>query len=334
MKLDFGSIRENSNTLPECMVDFLNYLETIKGKSPNTIKGYKVDLTMFFRFLKLYKGIHKDDSMEFEEITINDIDNDFLRNIKLTDLYAFMSFLEKYRDNSAYARARKVATLRSFFKYLHGKAKILDENLALELEKPKIDKRNPAYLTLEESKKLLSVIDGSNQARDYCVITLFLNCGLRISELCSINISKIKGDILTIIGKGNKERTVYLNKACMKAIDNYLEIRNEYLDKIPPEHRDILFLNKDKKGISKRSIEVMVKKYIGKAGLDTDKYTPHKLRHTAATLMYKHGNVDIRSLQQILGHENISTTQIYTHVDNERLREAVKSNPLSDEYEE
>lgn len=334
MKLDFRAIRENSNTLPECMVDFLNYLETIKGKSPNTIKGYKVDLTMFFRFLKLYKGIHKDDSMEFEEICINDIDNDFLRKIKLADLYAFMSFLEKYRDNSAHARARKVATLRSFFKYSHGKAKILDENLALELEKPKIDKRNPAYLTLEESKKLLSVIDGPNKARDYCVITLFLNCGLRISELCSINISKIKGDILTIIGKGNKERTVYLNKACMKAIDNYLKVRNEYLDKIPPEHRDILFLNKDKKGISKRSIEVMVKKYIGKAGLDTDKYTPHKLRHTAATLMYKHGNVDIRSLQQILGHENIATTQIYTHVDNERLREAVKSNPLSDEYEE
>lgn len=334
MKLDFGSIRDNNNTLPECMVDFLNYLETIKGKSPNTIKGYKVDLTMFFRFLKLYKGIHKDDTMEFEEIPINDIDNDFLRKIKLTDLYAFMSFLEKYRDNSAYARARKVATLRSFFKYLHGKAKILDENLALELEKPKIDKRNPAYLTLEESKKLLSVIEGPNQARDYCVITLFLNCGLRISELCSINISKIKGDILTIIGKGNKERTVYLNKACMKAIDNYLKVRNDYLDKIPSEHRDVLFLNKDKKGISKRSIEVMVKKYIGKAGLDMDKYTPHKLRHTAATLMYKHGNVDIRSLQQILGHENISTTQIYTHVDNERLREAVKSNPLSDEYEE
>ncbi|MBM7869043.1 site-specific recombinase XerD [Clostridium pascui] len=334
MRLDFGAIRENGNTLPECMVDFLNYLETIKGKSSNTIKGYKVDLTMFFRFLKLYKGIHKDDTMEFEEISINDIDNDFLRKIKLTDLYAFMSFLEKYRDNSAYARARKVATLRSFFKYLHVKAKILDENLALELEKPKIDKRNPAYLTLEESKKLLSVIDGPNQARDYCVITLFLNCGLRISELCSINISKIKGDILTIIGKGNKERTVYLNKACIKAIDNYLKVRNEYLDKIPPEHRDVLFLNKDKKGISKRSIEVMVKKYIGKAGLDMDKYTPHKLRHTAATLMYKHGNVDIRSLQQILGHENISTTQIYTHVDNERLREAVKSNPLSDEYEE
>lgn len=334
MKLDFESIKDNNNTLPECVVDFLNYLETIKGKSPNTIKGYKVDLTMFFRFLKLYKGVHKDDTMEFEEIPINDIDNDFLRKIKLTDLYAFMSFLEKYRDNSAYARARKVATLRSFFKYLHGKAKILDENLALELEKPKIDKRNPAYLTLEESKKLLRVIDGPNKARDYCAITLFLNCGLRISELCSINISKIKGDTLTVIGKGNKERTVYLNKASMEAINNYLKARNEYLDKISPENRDMLFLNKDRKGISKRSIEIMVKKYIGKAGLDTDKYTPHKLRHTAATLMYKHGNVDIRSLQQILGHENISTTQIYTHVDNERLREAVKSNPLSDEYEE
>ncbi len=333
MKFDFDMIRSNDAASPECIIDFLNYLETIKGKSINTINGYRTDLTMFFRFLKIYKGLYdkKDTEMEFEEVPINDIDNSFLRKIKLADLYAFLAFTEKHRNNGTYARARKVATLKSFFKFLHSKAKILDENLASDLESPKIDKRNPVYLTLEESKRLLSCIDGINKERDYCIITLFLNCGLRLSELCSINISKIKGDILTVIGKGNKERTIYLNKACVNAINEYLNVRKQNSDKIYEQDKDVLFLSKNYKKISRRSVEVLVKKYVGKANLDTDKYTPHKLRHTAATLMYKYGDVDIRSLQEILGHENVSTTQIYTHVDDEKLREAVKSNPLSGE---
>lgn len=332
MELDFEKIKSKNNNLPQCLMDFLNYLEIIKAKSPNTINGYKVDLIMFFRFLTIYKDYGDvSSSMKFNEIPINDIQNSFLKQINLSDLYAFLSFAEKHRKNSAYARARKVATLKSFFKYLHGKAKILDENIALELESPKIDKRNPVYLTLDESKKLLKAIDGPNKERDYCIIILFLNCGLRISELCSIDISRIKGDILTVIGKGNKERTVYLNKACLEAIEAHLRVRGKTIDKVPIEHKDALFLNKNHTRISKRAIEMMVKKYVGKANLDTEKYTPHKLRHTAATLMYKHGGVDIRSLQEILGHENISTTQIYTHVDDEKLREAVKSNPLSKE---
>lgn len=318
------------NTLPEYLNDFLNYLRTIKGKSPNTIKAYEWDLTMFFRFLKLYKGYVKSD-IDFDSIPIDDIDKRFIKKIRLADLYAFISFAENHKMNGNYARARKVASLKSFFKYLYGKAKILDENPASELESPKINKRNPVYLTLDESKRLLCAIDGRAKERDYCIITLFLNCGLRLSELCGIDISKIKEDTLTIIGKGNKERTVYLNKACLKSIDSYLVVRNKVNSKIHDKDKDALFISRNYRRISKRSVELLVKKYLDKAGLDKDKYTPHKLRHTAATLMYKHGNVDIRSLQKILGHENISTTQIYTHVDDESLRKAVSLNPLSEE---
>lgn len=314
-------------SIPEYLSDFLNYLGTIKGESKNTIFGYKVDLIMFFRFLKLYKGL-VDDKTNFEDIVISDIDIKFLRSIKLPDLFAFISFAENQRSNGNYARARKVAALRSFFKYLNVKAKIIDENPTLELESPKINKRNPVYLTLDESKVLLNSIEGKNKERDFCIITLFLNCGLRLSELVSIDISKIKVDTLTIIGKGNKERTIYLNNSCIRAINNYLSVRNSA--EVEIQDKDALFISRNNRRINKRTVELLVKKYTNKAGLINAKYSPHKLRHTAATLMYKHGNVDIRSLQKILGHENISTTQIYTHVDDEKLREAVNSNPLNE----
>ncbi|GAA0672987.1 MULTISPECIES: tyrosine recombinase XerC [Clostridium] len=329
MKYNIDDLKE-INSLPQTLIEFLNYLDVIKGKSPNTIAAYKADLIMFFRFIKIYKGLNEEDC-EFEEIPIDDIGNKVIRSIKLSDLYAFLSFTEKYRNNGSYARARKVATLKSFFKYLNGKSKIIDENPATELESPKISKRNPIYLTLSESQTLLRSLDDTskNYERDYCILTLFLNCGLRVSELCSIDVTKIKEDTLTIIGKGNKERTVYLNKACLKAISDYLAVRDG--SKLPEAEKNSLFISNKNRQISVRSVERLVKKYTQEAGLTKNKYTPHKLRHTAATLMYKHGNVDIRSLQQILGHENISTTQIYTHVDNETLREAVKSNPLSDE---
>ncbi|WP_368487412.1 tyrosine recombinase XerC [Clostridium sp. BJN0013] len=317
--------------LPGYLNDFLNYLGTIKGKSKNTLEGYKVDLTMFFRFLKLYKGLEKEGS-QFENIKINDIDIDVIRQITLSDLFAFISFIENYRHNKSYARARKVASLKSFFKYLYSKAKLINENPALELESPQINKRNPIYLSLKESKLLLESIDGKFKERDYCIITFFLNCGMRLSELCSINISKIKEDTLTVIGKGNKERTIYLNKSCLKALKDYLVSRDKYLNKI--RDKDALFISKNYTRINKRSVEIMLKKYLKKADLDSEKYTPHKLRHTAATLMYKYGNVDIRSLQKILGHESVSTTQIYTHVDDEKLREAIKSNPLNEINEE
>lgn len=324
MNLDYAE-----SNIPERLNEFLNYLAVIKGKSSNTVIGYRIDLTMLFRFLKLYKGLCSKD-IEFGEIDTSDIGDDIINKITLSDLYAFLSFTENQRNNSAYARSRKVAAIKSFFKFLNTKTKILTENPASDLERPKINKRNPVYLTLEESKNLLNSIDSKNKyyRRDLCIITLFLNCGLRLSELCSIDISRIKEDTLTIVGKGNKERTVYLNNSCLKVLSEYLSERNN--QEILTEHRDALFISERKCRINKRTVEKIVKKYIEAAGLDKSRYSPHKLRHTAATLMYKHGNVDIRSLQKILGHENISTTQIYTHVDDDKLRQAVNSNPLNE----
>nr|WP_206529928.1 tyrosine recombinase XerC [Clostridium perfringens] len=327
-KLKFDFLEKSKH--PKRVIEFLNYLENVKGKSLNTVKGYSVDLGLFFKFLKVYKGLENNIELEkIEEVEISDLGDNFIKDITLSDIYAFLAFLEKVRNNSAYARARKVATLKSFFKFLNSKIKLIDENPTVELESPKINKRHPVYLTLDQSITVLNSMDKGNKNyyRDYCILTLFLNCGMRLSELCNIEIEKIKGDTLTIIGKGNKERTVYLNKASIAAIENYLKNRNDL--KATEEAKKYLFLSSKYRPINKRSVEILVKKHIENAGFKDQKYTPHKLRHTAATLMYKYGNVDIRSLQNILGHENISTTQIYTHVDDETLRKAVKTNPLA-----
>ncbi|TDT61535.1 tyrosine recombinase XerC [Fonticella tunisiensis] len=321
MDLDYMEIYDEN--LPSILNEFLGYLCTVKGKSINTISGYKVDLRLFLKYVKRLKYKMDDD---VEKIDISDIDENFIRTISLGDLYSFINYITLKRDNGSYTRARKTAAIKAFFNYLETKAKLIKDNPARELEAPKISKRHPVYLTLDQSKKLLNAINGRNKERDYAIITLFLNCGLRLSELVGINISRIKGDTLTVIGKGNKERTVYLNSACIKAINLYLPVRaaGKIIDS------DALFLSERGYRINKRTVEMLVKKYIISAELYDDKYTPHKLRHTAATLMYKYGNVDIRALQNILGHESVSTTQIYTHVDDERLREAVKSNPLAD----
>jgi integrase/recombinase XerD len=314
--------------LPPLVKDFLIYMETIRGKSHNTIAAYGYDLSIFFKFIKIRRNIVPAD-MEMDQIEIIDVDEYLIRTITLSDLYAFLSYTANERDNKNHARARKVACIRTFFKYLQSKAKVIDENPALELERPKINSRHPIHLTLDESKLLLSSVAGENKERDYAILTLFLNCGLRLSELVGIDINKINGDTLTVIGKGNKERTVYLNSSCIKAIEAYLRVRPH--DGV--KDRNALFLSERKQRISKRTVQYIVKKYIGASDLDIERYSTHKLRHTAATLMYKYGNVDIRALQQILGHENISTTQIYTHIDDDRLRMAVKANPLSGEDE-
>lgn len=314
---------------PPRMVDYLNYLQTIKGKSPTTVLAYTYDLTVFLRFMKVYKSLVPKD-VDFDGIDIADLDDQFFQSITLPNLYAYMSFVEKQRDNMSYARARKTASLRTFFKYLHAKARIIDYDPASDLESPRIKKRSPIYLTLDESVTLLKGMDQGDKDyyRDYCILTLFLNCGLRLSELISITRDMIREDTIRVIGKGNKERLVYLNRACIKAIADNLRTIN--LDGVLPEYKNHIFLSSHKRPISKRTVERLVKKHILNAGIQGDQYTPHKLRHTAATLMYKHGNVDIMSLQMILGHENLSTTQIYTHVDDEGLRESIKSNPLAD----
>jgi len=310
---------------PPILDEFLNYLLSIKGKSKNTVYAYKTDLVIFLKYLKAKRSKNKNTS--YDEIDIKDVDVDFIKSIKLSDMYGFISFLGLERENGNLSKARKIAAIKSFYKYLQ-RARLIDENVALELETPKISKRNPLYLSLEESKTLLNSIEGKFYERDLCIITLFLNCGIRLSELCGINISQIRGDTLTVIGKGDKERTVYLNNSCIKALDLYLKKRQGFAAKIHDNSLDALFISKNYCRIDKRNVERIVEKHIKKASLNS-KLSPHKLRHTAATLMYKYGNVDIRSLQKILGHENVSTTQIYTHVDDEKLREAVSLNPLN-----
>ncbi len=314
--------------IPIILEDYLNYMETIKGISPSTIKEYFFDLRVFLKFLKLRYNLI-DDNISFNDIPIHDVDINFIRKVNLQDLHAYISYVDKSRSNSNLTKSRKVASLRSFFDYLHSKLNLIDSNPALQLESPKSNSRLPVYLTLEQSNDLLdAALANKNEEyskRDYAIIMIFLNCGLRLSELSSIDINKIKDDdTITVIGKGNKERTIFLNEACSQAIKDYLKIR-------PTKVNDpkALFISKQKNRLSNRAIQHMIDKYLGQIGLDTSIYSTHKLRHTAATLMYKYGNVDIRALQEILGHESVATTQIYTHIDNERLKDAVKSNPLA-----
>lgn len=319
---------------PEFLNSFLDYSVTILNKSPNSIKEYNYDLMMFLRFIKLHFNMTNE--TDLKEIKIDDMTIDTIKKITLEDIHAFIAYLTREYHSKSSTRARKISTIRIFFKYLSRKAKLIEVNPAQDLETPKLDKRLPKYLSLEDSKKLLDVTsneDNRNSERDYAIITLFLNCGMRLSELVGINLQDIDFEDykLNVIGKGNKERTIYLNKACMKAIADYLEVRpkegikhdNKYSEKA-------LFLSERKTRISNRTVENVVTKQLQAAGLDTKKYSVHKLRHTAATLMYQYGQVDIRALQELLGHESIATTEIYTHVSNDQVRNAVESNPLAD----
>ena len=315
----------NFEYAPEILKSFLIYIDSIQGKSKNTADEYFYDLRTFFRYLKYHFKLVDSDT-EFDNIDISDVNLDLIKKVDLNLVYDYMNFLNREKNNSTASRARKMASLRSFFKFLTNKKGLLEENPISELESIKIKKSNPKNLNIDDSLALLSVIDGENSVRDYCIITLFLNCGLRLSELVSINISDVRNDTLVITGKGNKERTIYLNNACMNAIKNYMEIRQDI--KTDVYNENALFLSKRKKRISRRMVQQIVENNITKLGLDPRKYTTHKLRHTAATLMYQSG-VDIRALQEILGHEHLSTTEIYTHVDNEQIREAAERSPLS-----
>lgn len=320
----------NREDNPEFLNSFLDYSITILNKSPNSVKEYNYDLTMFLKYMKNHFKLTNE--TDFNKICIDDFDIDTLKRITLEDIHSFVSYLAINNRSKASTRARKISTIRVFFKYLSVKAKIIDTNPAQNLETPKLDKRMPKYLTLEDSKKLLDVTmqdDNRNKERDFAIITLFLNCGMRLSELVGINIKDIHFDDckMTVIGKGNKERTIYLNKACINAIEQYLNVRPK--EGIDYNSKDALFLSERRERISKRTVQYIVEKELRKAGLDTSKYSTHKLRHTAATLMYQYGEVDIRALQELLGHASISTTEIYTHVANQQVRDAVEKNPLA-----
>ena len=320
---------------PQVLKDFMAYLYTIKGKSEKTAQEYYLDLRMFFRYITQQRGLA--DDLPFDEIPIADVDIELIRSITLSDAYAFLMYTAQDRlkhNNSDHSeiglmsssRARKVSALRSFFKYLTDKAHLLAHNPLQNLEYPSVRRSLPKYLTVDESIALLESVDGAFKERDYCILMLFLNCGLRVSELCGLNVSDIKENQIRVLGKGNKERMLYLNEACIDAINAYLPHRIQ-----PNKTADAagaLFVSRQKNRIRKTTVEHLVKKYIAQAGLDASKFSAHKLRHTAATMMYKNG-VDIRTLQDVLGHENVNTTMIYTHINDANMQEAAARNPLS-----
>ncbi|MBO5453758.1 MAG: tyrosine recombinase XerC [Clostridia bacterium] len=299
-------------------------MQTIKGKSPNTVKEYSLDLKIFFKFMKYHFGLVDCSIDQIDDIPINELDYSFVNQIKLTDLFEYLSFMSDVRKNKPSTRARKVACLRSYFKYMNSKAHYIDDNPAKDLDSPKTKQSMPRYLELDECKALLETVRKSNSERDYAIIFLFLNCGMRVSELVGINISDVREDTLVVTGKGNKERIIYLNNACINAIKAYMKVRP--VDGV--KDRNALFLSKQNKRISVKTVQWLVKKYIKEANLDESKFSVHKLRHTAATIMYKYGETDLRTLQEILGHEQLATTQIYTHIDDKERRKAADNNPL------
>lgn len=319
---------------PQILRDFLSYHETIKAHSPKTVDEYYLDLRNFFRYLKqLRDPALRDKSLD--EIDIMDVDLDFVKTVTLSDIYGYMTYLSRDRvqhqnsKNSQYglnaaSRARKIATIRSFYNYLSNKMHLLSENPVKDIDSPKLRKTLPKYLTLEESLQLLGSVSGKNQERDYCILTLFLNCGLRISELVGMNLNDIRADKLRILGKGNKVRMIYLNDACQDALAQYLAVRRP----ITGKDQNAVFLSSQNERISRSGVHALVKKRLAEAGIDSTQYSSHKLRHTAATLMLQNG-VDVRAVQEVLGHDHLNTTEIYTHIDNESLRVAAKANPLS-----
>ncbi len=319
---------------PAILRDFLTYHETIKGQSQLTINEYYLDLRMFLRFMKLMRGempIHT----PLEEILIRDIDLEFIREITTSDVFDFLSYLASDRNPapdspapdlgiSPTARARKLSAIKSFYKYLTVRTKLLQENPVADLEYPKLRKSLPKYLTMEQSAQLLRSVSGPNEKRDYAILMLFLNCGIRRSELVGLNITDVYEDRIRVVGKGNKERFVYFGNPCRKAIDAYMEQRNQV---VLTDNR-ALFGSRNGNRISVTAVHRLVEKALKQAGLDSTQFSAHKLRHTAATMMLS-GGVDVKTVQEVLGHENLNTTQIYTHIESTELKIAAEANPLS-----
>ena len=319
---------------PQVLRDFLTYHETIKGQSQLTISEYYLDLRMFLRFIKLMRN-DMPLQTKLEDIDIRMIDLRFIEEITTSDVFDFLSYLANDRivnaDSAApgygistSARSRKLSAIKSFFKYLTVRTKQLTENPVADLEYPKLRKSLPKYLTLEQSGALLQAVSGPNEKRDYAIIMIFLNCGIRRSELVGLNLTDVYEDRLRVVGKGNKERFVYFGTPCRKAIDAYLPERNK---KVLSDNR-ALFGSRDNNRISVTAVHRLIKKYLLAAGLDPDQYSAHKLRHTAATMMLS-GGVDVKTVQEVLGHENLNTTQIYTHIENTELKIAAEANLLS-----
>ena len=311
--------------VPVILRDYLNHM-IIMGKSGSTVNEYYYDLRTFFKYI--YAVVNDLDIFNLKEISLDKFDENILKNVTVSDLREFIAYVHQFKSTNSNYKARKVASIRSFYNYLKSDLRYIDNNPASELHTPKLNKRQPRYLSLEESLNFLKSIDGPFRERDIAIFVLFLNCGLRLSELVGINLNDVNfaKRTLRVIGKGNKERIVFLNDLCISCINAYLQVRPgevEYND------RNALFISKRNRRISNRMVELLSKKYFKAAGIDETIYSPHKLRHTAATIMYKEGKVDIRTLQMILGHESISTTQIYTHVGDQSLIDAAENNPFN-----
>ncbi len=321
------------NSLPPLVRDFASYKSVIQNASEKTISEYLLDLRVFFRFLIARDENIATDSEEFEKIDIRNIDLDFIKNISTDDIYEFLMYTDNVRGNLAAAKSRKLSSIKGFFKYLVTKRMLLDTNPAIDIETPKRKKALPKYLTLEESLDLLNAVKNDKESkttvRDYAIVTLFLNCGMRVSELVGINLQDVDAKLrsLTVTGKGNKQRIIYLNEACRTALADHLEERLGEKHKACMSHA--LFISNREQRLSVKTVQWMVYKYLDMAGLESKHYSVHKLRHTAATLMYQTGDVDVRVLKDILGHEQLNTTQIYTHVSNRSMEEAMTKNPLS-----
>lgn len=308
---------------PAVIRDFLVYHETIKGQSRATVDSYFLDLRTFARYMKLVRGLVPRGT-ELEDISINELDLDFFASVTLSEVYDFMAYLSRDRALSAASRARMITSIKGLYNYLTVKTKQLAANPVQDMDTPKLKKSLPRYLTLEQSQRLLAAVDGKNQERDYCILCLFLNCGLRISEMVGMNLTDIHDDHILIRGKGGKERVVYLNESSCEAINDWLAVRRS----IAAIDKNAMFLSARRRRMSVDAVQVMVKKTLAKAGIDPSAYSTHKLRHTAATLMLQNG-VDVRTLQEVLGHESLNTTQIYTHIADSELRTAALANPLA-----
>lgn len=310
---------------PPVIREFLNYVETVQGRASLTTDEYYRDLRTFFRFIIRDRGLVKNDIPD-NEIDISIVDLDMVSTVSFTEIMLFMNYCQNDRDNNTTTRARKTSALKKFFNYYAVHVRKIEHDPTDALNAPKKKKSLPKYLTLEESLKLLEAVDGETKERDYCILVFFLNCGMRVSELCGINLSDINSDnMLRIRGKGNKERILYLNAACVDAMRAYMSVR----DTDGVADKNALFISRKKCRMTPKGVQYMVERYMQKAGMGGRGISPHKLRHTAATLMYQKGGVDIRTLQAILGHENLGTTQIYTHIAGNQIEDALNANPLA-----
>ena len=321
-------------TFPQFLRDYASYLAVIKGNSEKTVCEYLLDLRTFFRFMSMRKAGISLSAEEFEKISISDMTLNDIKDISAQNIIDYLMFAGFERANNTTTRMRKLSSLKSFFHYAHGKRHYIDSNPTSDVDSPKKSKTLPKYLTIDEAVSLLEAVKGDTESkttiRDYAIITLFLNTGMRLSELVGLNIESFDSQLTTVkvLGKGSKERIIYLNDAAKSAVRDYIRIRLD--PRYIRTEDNALFLSGRQSRISAKTVQWVVYKYLDMAGLGAKGLSVHKLRHTAATLMYQTGKVDIRVLKDILGHEQLNTTQIYTHVVDRNIEEAMDNNPLAD----